>query len=237
MVGYALKLCSVDMLHTKVGSYTAVSKCLYTNIIVAMLLVAGCWFLMPASAVADSSQQVNQRESMGTLTDTITDPQNLLGSNVGVITDAIQDTEKTTGIHVRLLYVPTFSKENNPDKWVSQVLESSQPASNTVLLAVASSDGNLVVAVSANSQQWLRKQSTVDSFSQAALSPIADSNSPNWVGSAQALLDSVREEKRHHDQQILIRNCAIALGVIVVIAGAMLWYWLKRKKRFKHGHR
>ena len=43
-------------------------------------------------------------------------------------------------------------------------MESLDPKPNTVLLAVASNDGNLVVAVSSNSDEWLKKKSTVDAL-------------------------------------------------------------------------
>lgn len=103
-----------------------------------------------------------------TATDDITDTQNLLGSNVSEITDAINQTKKETGVTVRLVYLDSFNAKGKPDKWVSALLESLNPKPNTVMLAVASNDGNLVVAVSSNSEEWLKKKSTVDALSDAA---------------------------------------------------------------------
>ena len=111
---------------------------------------------------------VHADDSVGlgiTATDDITDTQNLLGSNVSEITDAINQTKKETGVTVRLVYLDSFNAKGKPDKWVSALLESLNPKPNTVMLAVASNDGNLVVAVSSNSEEWLKKKSTVDALS------------------------------------------------------------------------
>ena len=90
-----------------------------------------------------------------------------------------------TGVSVRLLYLSSFSAgEGQVDQWASDVLESTDPEPNTVLLAVASHDGNLVVAVSANSDEWLHRQSTVDELSQAALDPLVENDTPDWSASA-----------------------------------------------------
>ena len=86
-----------------------------------------------------------------TATENITDTGNLLGSNVAEITDAISKTKQETGVTVRLLYLASFNSDEKPAKWASALLESLDPKPNTVLLAVASNDGNLVVAVSSNS--------------------------------------------------------------------------------------
>ena len=82
-----------------------------------------------------------------TATENITDTENLLGSNVAEITDAISATKQETGVTVHLLYLASFNTEEKPAKWASALLESLDPKPNTVLLAVASNDGNLVVAV------------------------------------------------------------------------------------------
>lgn len=111
-----------------------------------------------------------------TATDDITDTQNLLGSNVSEITDAINQTKKETGVTVRLVYLDSFNAKGKPDKWVSALLESLNPKPNTVMLAVASNDGNLVVAVSSNSEEWLKKKSTVDALSDAAQKPLMESD-------------------------------------------------------------
>ena len=110
-----------------------------------------------------------------TATENITDTENLLGSNVAEITDAISATGQETGVTVHLLYLASFNTEEKPAKWASALLESLDPKPNTVLLAVASNDGNLVVAVSSNSDEWLKKKSTVDALSDAAQKPLMES--------------------------------------------------------------
>lgn len=202
---------------------------------VSLMLVIMCCCVIPHVAAAQPPK-ANVQGSQGTLTANITDPQNLLGSHVGAVTDAIQDTEHATGVHVRLLYVTSFDQSGNPDKWASNVLESSHPKPNTVLLAVATKDGNLVVAVSANSENWLRKQSTVDDLSQAALAPIADSNTPDWVESAQALMRQVKEQKHDKDQRMVIYCAVIAAAVVLLVVIGLVWYLLKHKRRHpQHG--
>ena len=112
-------------------------------------------------------------EGEGTLTENITDPQNLLGSNVSAVTDKIKETKQQSGVTVRLLYVESFGTEVNPTKWASGVLESLSPKPNTVLLAVASGDGKLVVVASGNSEDWLRNSKTMDALSEAATDKLA----------------------------------------------------------------
>ena len=75
-----------------------------------------------------------------TVTENITDTENLLGSNVAEITDAISKTKQETGVTVRLLYLASFNSDEKPAKWASALLESLDPKPNTVLLAVASND-------------------------------------------------------------------------------------------------
>ncbi|RBP99952.1 TPM domain-containing protein [Bifidobacterium xylocopae] len=190
-------------------------------VVLSLVLLAG-----PPAAIAAGDGQ----GPVGSLTDQITDTQNLLGANVGAVTDAINETQRKTGVHVRLLYLPSFYQGKNPDKWASQVLESTQPPANTVLLAVASKQGNLVVAVSSNSEGWLKEQSTVDDLSQAALKPIADSDSPDWVGSAEALMRQVEQSKRDHERRTILLWVALAGAVVVVVAAVVVAYLLKRRK-------
>lgn len=130
-----------------------------------------------------------------TITDNITDTENLLGSNVAEITDAIERTKNDTGVTVRLLYLASFNSDQEPDEWASSLLESLDPDPNTVLLAVASNDGNLVVAVSSNSDEWLKKTSTVEALSDAAQKPLMEST-PNWAKSATDMMDQIALEKQ-----------------------------------------
>ena len=153
-----------------------------------------------------------------TATDDITDTQNLLGSNVSEITDAINQTKKETGVTVRLVYLDSFNAKGKPDKWVSALLESLNPKPNTVMLAVASNDGNLVVAVSSNSEEWLKKKSTVDALSDAAQKPLMESD-PDWAKSATDMMNQISVQKKdldfvadHMDWRGRIRRRAAASG-------------------------
>lgn len=112
------------------------------------------------SASESSSPSALVEDSQGY----ITDPQNLLGDNLTKVIDAANRTKQETGVTVRLLYLESFNTTEKPEQWASQLLESLNPPANTVMLAVASHDGNLVVVVSPNSDEWLRSQSTAPAF-------------------------------------------------------------------------
>lgn len=131
-----------------------------------------------------------------TLTDSVTDPGNLLGASASKVTDAIARTRREDGVHVRLLYLSAFdlAKGQNADEWAREVLESTDPKPNTVLLAVASGDGSLVVAVSSDSDAWLRSRSTVDALSDAALGPLQRRGEQDWAGAALSMMDKIDEE-------------------------------------------
>ena len=195
-----------------------------------MILMVG----VPGStkAIADEPQT-----GAGTMTDTITDPQNLLGSDVGSVKDAIQETAEQTGVSVRLLYLPHFYQGVKPETWASRVLESMKPTHDTVLLAVASQDGKLVVAVSSNSQAWLKDQSSVDQLSQAALEPVTKGRNPDWVGSAKAMMDQVEtldQNHRHHRVMIIALSVTV---VVLVMLGVAVWIWWRRSSRTGAHHR
>ena len=143
----------------------------------------------------DSSSTGTDANSSVTITDNITDTENLLGSHATEVSDAIAKTEKETGVHVHLLYLSSFNSEQTPQKWASTVLESTKPKANTVLLAVAANDGNLVVAVSSNSDEWLKQQKTVDALSEAAQQQLMEST-PNWSGAATAMMDQIAKSKK-----------------------------------------
>ena len=186
----------------------------------------------PTKAIADEPQT-----GAGTMTDTITDPQNLLGSDVGSVKDAIQETAEQTGVSVRLLYLPHFYQGVKPEAWASRVLESMKPTHDTVLLAVASQDGKLVVAVSSNSQAWLKDQSSVDQLSQAALEPVTKSRNPDWVGSAKAMMTQVETlEQNHRHHRIMIIALSVTF-VVLVILGVAVTIWWRRSSRSGAHHR
>ena len=86
------------------------------------------------------------------------------------------------------------------------------------MLAVASNDGNLVVAVSSNSEEWLKKKSTVDALSDAAQKPLMESD-PDWAKSATDMMNQISVQKKdldfvadHMDWRGRIRRRAAASG-------------------------
>ena len=197
-----------------------------------LLMIVMVGVLGPIKAFADEPQT-----GAGTMTDTITDPQNLLGSDVGSVKDAIEETAQQTGVSVRLLYLPHFYQGVKPETWASRVLESMKPTHDTVLLAVASQDGKLVVAVSSNSQAWLRDQSSVDQLSQAALEPVTKGRNPDWVGSAKAMMtqvETLKQNQRHHRIMIVALSVTAVVLVILVVAVAIWW---RRSSRTGAHHR
>ncbi len=170
-----------------------------------------------------------------TATDDITDTQNLLGSNVSEITDAINQTKKETGVTVRLVYLDSFNAKGKPDKWVSALLESLNPKPNTVMLAIASNDGNLVVAVSSNSEEWLKKKSTVDALSDAAQKPLMESD-PDWAKSATDMMNQISVQKKTSTSSrtiwIGVGGFAGALLLLVVIL--VVFHILRKKGVIRH---
>ena len=171
----------------------------------------------------------------GTLTNDITDTQNLLGSNVSTVTDRMKQVERDQGVHVRLLYVDSFGENAKPVKWATTVLESTDPDPNTVLLAVASGDGSLVVVVSSNSDSWLRNQDTVDALSQAALDPLTTQGKQNWSGAAIGMMDALAQRR---EDMLRVRRIAIGAAVaIVVVAGAVVAVLVIVNKRSGKGGR
>lgn len=187
----------------------------------------------PAASAADESatpsQQGTGSSGVGvTVTDNITDTENLLGDNLGKVSDALSATKKETGVTVRLLYLPKFSEGQDPDQWAANLLKDSNPAPNTVMLAVASEDGNLVVVVSSNSDEWLKRQDTVDSLSQAALNPLTKGDTPDWSGSAIALTDQIKtlheasSTSRFSNVGIIVFIAALAVLVIAAVVFVVL---------------
>ena len=141
--------------------------------ICALAAVAMNAMWITANAYGDNSSDSSDSSSSSTdsgvtITENITDTENLLGSHAAEVTDAIAKTEKETGVHVHLLYLSSFNSQQKPGDWAATVMESMNPKPNTVMLAVASNDGNLVVVVSKNSDKWLLDNKTVDKLSEAA---------------------------------------------------------------------
>ncbi|MCI1983242.1 MAG: TPM domain-containing protein [Bifidobacteriaceae bacterium] len=197
------------------------------SMVLAVVLAVG-FFAAPSAAMAADEISTN-----------ITDTENLLGGDVGKVSDAMDDVKSKTGVTLTLLYLATFDTKEKPAKWASAQLESLSPAKNTVMLAVASEDGNLAVVVSKNSDAWLRNQSTVDALSQAAVDPIIKHKTPDWSGSAIALADAIETKKADVDsapmrRAILIGSIVAGLALAALIAWLVLRYLRKRKTRRRH---
>ena len=189
-------------------------------------------WITPVGLADETGEDTDPDLDGGALTSSITDTENLLGSNVTEVTDAIDQLHEQTGVSVRLLYLSSFSAgEGQVDQWASDVLESTDPEPNTVLLAVASHDGNLVVAVSANSDEWLHRQSTVDELSQAALDPLVESDTPDWSASALDMIEQINVVYRTATSPSVIVIGAAALGGVVVILAIVAVVMLIRRRR------
>ncbi|NMM97466.1 hypothetical protein G1C97_0415 [Bifidobacterium sp. DSM 109959] len=173
-------------------------------------------WITPSAFGDDSGTSSDGNDNGVTITENITDTENLLGSHAAEVSDAIAQTEKDTGVHVHLLYLSSFNSEQTPEDWARNVLESTDPKPNTVMLAVASNDGNLVVAVSKNSDEWLKKKDTVDKLSAVAQQPLMEST-PNWSQSAIALMDQIAKSKKTSTSSSAVRIGVIVMGVALAV--------------------
>ncbi|WP_223846937.1 TPM domain-containing protein [Bifidobacterium rousetti] len=202
----------------------------------ATLLMMICLTLAVALAAALPAPSAFAVQT-GTMTNEITDPQNLLGSNVSTVSDRIKQTEEETGVHVHLQYVESFGADDKPSQWAKQVLEATNPEPNTVLLAVASGDGNLVVAVSSNSDEWLRDEKTVDELSRAATAPLAKQDDQDWSGAAIAMMDEIKQQKQTSTNSrtirigLIVMGCVLVLLVIVIVTTVTL----RRRNKARRG--
>ncbi|MDF7663669.1 TPM domain-containing protein [Bifidobacterium sp. ESL0763] len=193
----------------------------------ATVLTAVLWITLPAgSAMAQDAPKAPMRQ---TVSANITDPQNLLGGSVSKVSDEIASTREKTGVNVRLLYLEQFAGAKDPNAWVAGVLRSLKPAPNTVMLAVASKDGKLVVAASQNSDQWLKSSGNVDKLSQAALDPIDRTDVPDWSGSAIAMMEEIKTLKRH--STMMRTALVVAIVVVALLAVALIVFVLVRRNR------
>lgn len=179
-----------------------------------------------ATATAPSTEDVSAN---------IVDTQNLLGDNLGAVTDAIKETYERTGATVRLIYVNSFNTDRQPDEWAAQTLKSLDPPPNTVLLAVASNDGNLAVVVSPDSDEWLRNRKTVDKLSEAASAPLtdgADANGPNWAKSAIDMMQAIQTAKSTSTSSTTASVGTIVMigAVAVLLIGAVVVIVVRRRE-------
>lgn len=109
-------------------------------------------------------------------------------------------------------------------------MESLDPKPNTVLLAVASNDGNLVVAVSSNSDEWLKKKSTVDALSDAAQKPLMEST-PDWSKSATDMMDQIAVQKKTStSSQTVLLGVGGMIAVLVLLIVVMVVFHILRKR-------
>lgn len=192
------------------------------------MLVMSMFFSFAGSAQAAT-------ESMGEISADVTDPQNLLGGNVSHVNDEIASTKQETGVTVRLLYLANFNGAKDPDKWAGKSLQSTKPPANTVLLAVASNDGRLVVAVSNNSDNWLKDKDHVSELSQAALGPIQKGDNPDWSGSACAMMDEIKVLHKQEASKKPKLIIGISFTVLVVLIAVAVIIVLRRRKSSKKG--
>ncbi|WP_314687251.1 TPM domain-containing protein [uncultured Bifidobacterium sp.] len=200
-------------------------------LIVALVLASGAFALV----AVPSAFAASENDSGVTISDDITDTENLLGSDFSSVNDAITRTKRTTGVSVRLLYVSSFGTESSPSAWAADLLESLEPQANTVLLAVASSDGSLVVAVSSNSDSWLRSQSTVDDLSAAALRPLVKGDDPDWSGSALAMMSQISTKKATATSTRTRVVSVVAMGAVLVALVAMgVLLTVRRRRSSRH---
>ncbi|AAN23871.1 TPM domain-containing protein [Bifidobacterium longum] len=188
--------------------------------ICALAAVAMNAMWITANAYGDNSSDSSDSSSSSTdsgvtITENITDTENLLGSHAAEVTDAIAKTEKETGVHVHLLYLSSFNSQQKPGDWAATVMESMNPKPNTVMLAVASNDGNLVVVVSKNSDKWLLDNKTVDKLSEAAQQPLLE-NPPSWSGAATAMMDQIVKSKKASTSSSTVIVGIIIMGVVLV---------------------
>lgn len=185
--------------------------------ICALAAVAMNAMWITSNAYGDNSgdSSSSSTDSGVTITENITDTENLLGSHAAKVTDAIAKTEKETGVHVHLLYLSSFNSQQKPEDWAATVMESMNPKPNTVMLAVASNDGNLVVVVSKNSDKWLLDNKTVDKLSEAAQQPLLE-NPPSWSGAATAMMDQIVKSKKASTSSSTVTVGIIIMGVVLV---------------------
>ncbi|MCI1219970.1 MAG: TPM domain-containing protein [Bifidobacterium sp.] len=223
------------------GLSAAAIKAFAAAAVVIAVFAALLCALPPAAAFADegADSQTPPVSSGLTVTNDITDTENLLGDNTGAISDAIAKTRQETGVNVRLLYVSTFGNISNPERWAEDVLRSTKPAPNTVLLAVASSDGHLVVVVSSGSDEWLRSEKTAKDLSAAAVEPLTSGDSPDWSGSAMAMMNRIVTLKQTSTSSGVSKLGIALMGgalvaLIVVIAAVLAW---RRGHRVRHHSR
>lgn len=208
-------------------------------LVIAMALTGVIATPSYADEAAPSQAATSAAPSAEDVAANIVDTQNLLGDNLGAVTDAIKETYERTGVTVRLIYVNSFNTDKQPDEWAAQTLKSLDPPPNTVLLAVASNDGNLAVVVSPDSAEWLRDRKTVDKLSEAASAPLADdadANGPNWAKSAIDMMQAIQTAKSTSTSSTAASVGTIVMigAVAVLLVGAVAVIVVRRRRETEH---
>ncbi|MFC5222910.1 TPM domain-containing protein [Bifidobacterium leontopitheci] len=179
-----------------------------------------------ATAVANAAD-----DDQATFSQDVTDPFNVLGSNLSKVTDAISRTYKSTGVSVKLSYMEHFQGADDPDQWAQESLDATNPKPNTVLLAAALNDGKIVVAVSGNSESWLHSRHAADELLKSAYTPVSGKD-PDWAGSATALMDTVARLKTESENaaRMWIWITIGAVVVVLVIAIVVVVIIVRRRR-------
>lgn len=218
------------------AAWMAKAVALFAALAMALGLMAAT---LPATADETASPSDSESPSTATQsadTSNITDTQNLLGSDLSRVSDAIKRTKDKTGVTVRLLYLASFNTDLKPSQWASNLLDSLDPAPNTVMLAVASNDGNLVVAVSSNSDEWLKNSATVDDITDAALKPILDSDDsqkPDWAQSAIDMMSAIETAKQTATTKATSHVGIIVLVIVLVLIVAIIVFMIVWRRKHK----
>lgn len=209
----------VDKKFAQLHKENSYRMCLNAYFMLCVTLCVAFVFALCITPLAWADDETSQSDNSGTATfdNEILDTQNLLGSNLSQVRDAIATTKEKYGVSVRLIYVQSIAtKDGKIGTWAHDVLESTKPAANTVLLAVASDTGELVVTVSSNSDEWLRSQSTVDKLSDAALAPLVDKQNSAWAQSALNMMHEIATV-RNTATPVSARTIGIVAVIVLVL--------------------
>lgn len=221
-------------------------RCAAVVLAFVLAVTAGASLMAPTASADEATPSPTTSQSMSPSTsptdETTVDPnssyildtQNLLGNDIAKVSDAITRTRERTGVQVRLIYVDSFNSTDSPDDWARQTLRSLDPAPNTVLLAVATNDGNLAVVVSPGSDEWLSSQKSVDALSEAASAPLTGvkaGESPDWARSAIDMMDVIIKEKdTSTSSSVTMVGIAVLIGVVALAAVVVVIIVVRRRR-------
>lgn len=191
-------------------------------VIMLMVVVFSGLCMLPQALAADGDQDSNSSSANNSsivIGDNIIDSENLLGSNLNRVNDSITQVQQQTGVRLQLMYIPSFSDNGKPQQWAERYLTNTGAPRNTVFMAVASQDGNVVVVVSKGSDTWLSNTDTVNRLSDAALQPLTQ-ETPDWSGAAIALANAIISEKHPSVGQWISRHTRLVwtiVGIVIVV--------------------